>query len=441
MVRDVTFLIDLLTLEARMQTQPNVLCVADASGKRAVQRCDFLAHPPFSDTPDGLFRSYLSPAYTATVKQVREWMEEAGMHCRIDAAGNLIGRYEGLTPNAPALLIGSHLDSVKNAGRYDGTLGVILGIEAVASFHAQQKRFPFAIEVIGFGDEEGSRFPVSMLTSRAVAGSLDTLPDVQDAQGTSIQQALLESGLDPAHYLEASYKSSQVLAYFEAHIEQGPVLESKDYAVGLVTSIAAQYRFKVTMKGMAGHAGTLPMHLRQDALAAAAEAISCIEKIAQSGPDDLVATVGQMSVKPGAPNIVPGWVEFSIDVRAGTENVRNKAAETITQVLHEISQKRGVEMELALQHDLSATPCNPQLSNVLAASIQAVTGKPAYKLVSGAGHDAMIMAALTPVCMLFIRCEKGISHNPAEAVQDEDVETALRVMCDFIQNIPSEKAA
>ena len=180
-----------------MQILPNVLRVADASGKRAVQRCDFLAHPPFSDIPDGLFRSYLSPAYTATVKQVREWMEDAGMHCRIDAAGNLIGRYEGLAPNAPALLIGSHLDSVKNAGKYDGTLGVILGIEAVASFHAQQKRFPFAIEVIGFGDEEGSRFPVSMLTSRAVAGSLDALPDVQDAQGTSIQQALQESGLGP----------------------------------------------------------------------------------------------------------------------------------------------------------------------------------------------------------------------------------------------------
>ncbi|ASL40192.1 MULTISPECIES: allantoate amidohydrolase [Acetobacter] len=440
MAQEVTFFIDLLTLEACMQILPNVPCVADASGKRTVQRCDFLGHIPFSDTSEGLFRSYLSPAYMASVKQVRTWMEEAGMHCRIDAAGNLIGRYEALTPNAPALLIGSHLDSVKNAGKYDGTLGVILGIEAIARFHAQQKRFPFAIEIIGFGDEEGSRFPVSMLTSRAVAGSLDTLPDVQDTQGTSIQQALQERGLDPACYLEAAYKPSQVLAYFEAHIEQGPVLESTGHAVGLVTSIAAQYRFKVTMKGMAGHAGTLPMHLRQDALAAAAEAICCIEKIAQSGPNDLVATVGQMSVKPGAPNIVPGWVEFSIDVRAGTEDVRNKAAETLTHALQEISQKRGVEMQLALQHDLSATQCNPQLSNILAASIQTVTGQPAYPLVSGAGHDAMIMAALAPVCMLFIRCEKGISHNPAEAVQDQDVETALRVMCDFIQNIPSEKA-
>ncbi|MFS8367697.1 allantoate amidohydrolase [Acetobacter oryzifermentans] len=440
MAQEVTFFIDLLTLEACMQILPNVPCVADASGKRAVQRCDFLGHIPFSDTSEGLFRSYLSPAYMASVKQVRTWMEEAGMHCRIDAAGNLIGRYEALTPNAPALLIGSHLDSVKNAGKYDGTLGVILGIETIARFHAQQKRFPFAIEIIGFGDEEGSRFPVSMLTSRAVAGSLDTLPNVQDTQGTSIQQALQERGLDPACYLEAAYKPSQILAYFEAHIEQGPVLESTGHAVGLVTSIAAQYRFKVTMKGMAGHAGTLPMHLRQDALAAAAEAICCIEKIAQSGPNDLVATVGQMSVKPGAPNIVPGWVEFSIDVRAGTEDVRNTAAETLTHALQEISQKRGVEMQLTLQHDLSATQCNPQLSNILAASIHTVTGQTAYPLVSGAGHDAMIMAALAPVCMLFIRCEKGISHNPAEAVQDQDVETALRVMCDFIQNIPSEKA-
>ncbi|GBR53917.1 allantoate amidohydrolase [Acetobacter pomorum DSM 11825] len=440
MAKDVTFFIDCPTLEARMQTLPNVPSVADASGKRAVQRCDLLGPPPFSDMPHGLFRAYLSPAYKATVKQVRTWMEEAGMHCRIDAAGNLIGRYEGLVPDAPALLIGSHLDSVKNAGKYDGMLGVILGIEAVAYFHAQKKRFPFAIEVIGFGDEEGSRFPVSMLTSRAVAGSLDKLPTIEDEKGTSIQQALQENGLDPAQYLEAAYKPSQVLAYFEAHIEQGPVLESLHHAVGLVTSIAAQYRFQVVMKGMAGHAGTLPMHLRQDALAAAAEAISCIEKIAQSGPDDLVATVGQMRVKPGAPNIVPGWVEFSIDVRAGTESVRNAAAEKITHALQEISQKRDVDMTLTLQHDLSASPCNPQLGAILAASIQTVTGQPAYSLVSGAGHDAMIMAALAPVCMLFIRCERGISHNPAEAVQDEDVETALRVMCDFIQNIPSEKS-
>lgn len=426
---------------SQMPPSPTGQPEATATDSRPVNRCDQLGAHPFSDTQDGLFRAYLSDAYVATCKQVAAWMHEAGMTSRTDAAGNLIGRYEGQKPGAPALLIGSHLDSVRNAGRYDGTLGVMLGIEVVAHFAERGERLPFALEVIGFGDEEGSRFPTSMLTSRAVAGTLDALPlSTVDASGATLHDVLLRSGLDPARYLEAAYKPQQVLAYLEAHIEQGPVLEAANMSVGVVTAIAAQYRFKVTMSGVAGHAGTMPMSLRKDALAAAAEAIVAIERIGASGPADLVATVGQLHVGPGASNVVPGQTTFSLDIRAGTAPVRNRAATQICDALQTIADNRNVGLSLELQNDLPATPCNPELTERLAASVTHITGQAAHRLVSGAGHDAMVMAALTPVCMLFLRCEKGISHNPAEAVRHDDVHTAQQVMVDFIRSLAASPA-
>nr|WP_194301116.1 allantoate amidohydrolase [Acetobacter lambici] len=414
---------------------------ATRADSRPVNRCDHLGAHPFSDTQDGLFRAYLSDAYAATCKQVAQWMHEAGMTTRTDGAGNLIGRYEGQTPGAPALLIGSHLDTVRNAGRYDGTLGVMLGIEVVAHFAAHGERLPFAIEVIGFGDEEGSRFPASMLTSRAVAGTLDALPlDAVDANGATLHEVLHKNGLDPTRYLEAAYRPEQVVAYMEAHIEQGPVLEAANLSVGVVSAIAAQYRFKVSIQGVAGHAGTMPMSLRKDALAAAAEAMVAIERIGAAGPTDLVATVGQLHVGPGASNVVPGQTTFSLDIRAGTELVRDQAAAEICETLQTIADKRGVGLSIELQNDLPATPCNPDLTTQLAASVTHMTGQAARKLVSGAGHDAMVMAALTPVCMLFLRCHQGISHNPAEAVRHDDVHTALLVMLDFIRTFATTTA-
>ena len=408
---------------------------------RPVNRCDQLGAHPFSDTQDGLFRAYLSAAYTATCKQVAQWMHEAGMTTRTDAAGNLIGRYEGQTPGAPALLIGSHLDTVRNAGRYDGTLGVMLGIEVVAHFAARGERLPFALEVIGFGDEEGSRFPASMLTSRAVAGTLEALPlGAVDASGATLHEVLLHSGLDPARYLEAAYRPEQVVAYLEAHIEQGPVLEAANLGVGVVTAIAAQYRFKVSLRGVAGHAGTMPMSLRKDALAAAAQAMVAIEHIAAQGPADLVATVGQLHVGPGASNVVPGQTTFSLDIRAGTAQVRDQATTRICEALQNIAAARCVGLDIELQNDLPATPCNPELTARLASSVTHVTGQAAHSLVSGAGHDAMVMAALTPVCMLFLRCHEGISHNPAEAVRHDDVHTAELVMLDFIRALAASAA-
>ena len=409
---------------------------------RPVSRCDHLGAHPFSDTQDGLFRAYLSDAHKNTCEQVARWMHDAGMTSRMDAAGNLIGRYEGQTPGAPALLIGSHLDTVRNAGRYDGTLGVMLGIEVVAHLAEQGERLPFAIEVIGFGDEEGSRFPVSMLTSRAVAGTLDALPlSAVDASGATLGDVLRHAGLDPARYREAAYTPEQVVAYLEAHIEQGPVLEAADMSVGVVTAIAAQYRFKVSILGVAGHAGTMPMSLRKDALAAAAQALVEIERIAARGPADLVATVGQLQVGPGASNVVPGQVTFSLDIRAGTAQVRDQATAQIRTALHALANTRGVALGIELQNDLAPTPCDPELTERLAASVTHVTGQTAHRLVSGAGHDAMVMAALTPVCMLFLRCHKGISHNPAEAVRHDDAHTALLVMLDFIQALAATPAS
>lgn len=408
---------------------------------RPVNRCDHLGAHPFSDTQDGLFRAYLSDAHAATCAQVAQWMHAADMTTRTDPAGNLIGRYEGQTPGAPALLIGSHLDTVRNAGRYDGTLGVMLGIEVVAHLAERGERLPFAIEVIGFGDEEGSRFPASMLTSRAVAGTLDSLPlEAVDSTGTTLHKVLLHNGLDPARYREAAYRPEQVVAYLEAHIEQGPVLEAADMGVGVVSAIAAQYRFRVSMQGVAGHAGTMPMSLRKDALAAAAEAMVEIERIAASGPPDLVATVGQLHVGPGASNVVPGQTTFSLDIRAGTADVRNAATASICTALHAIADKRGIGLHIERQNDLPATPCNTDLTTRLATSVTTITGQAAHRLVSGAGHDAMVMAALAPVCMLFIRCHQGISHNPAEAVRHDDVHTALLVMLDFVRTLATTPA-
>ncbi|MBY4640235.1 allantoate amidohydrolase [Gluconacetobacter entanii] len=403
------------------------------SGQRAVARCDLLGRAPYSDDTDGLFRPYLGAGYRATLDRIAGWMDEAGMSVRVDAVGNVVGRYEGTVPDAPSLLIGSHVDSVRNGGRYDGMLGVILGVEVVAGFARAGRRFPFAIEVIGFGDEEGSRFPAAMLTSRTVAGVRDGFDlSMADRDGITLAEALAEFGLDLATIDEARIAPDRVLAYVEAHIEQGPVLEAEGRAVGVVSAIAAQHRYRVTMQGMAGHAGTIAMHLRRDALAAAAEAIGTVERVGNAGPADLVATVGRLEVQPGAANVVPGDVMFTIDVRAGTNAVRDAAARAIIDEIRQIAARRDITLDVTLQQDLDATPCDPRLTVLMEQAVADVTGTPARVLVSGAGHDAMVMAHRVPVSMLFIRCEKGISHNPAEAVTAADVEVALRALTDFV---------
>ncbi|MBP3975125.1 allantoate amidohydrolase [Pseudoxanthomonas spadix] len=407
-----------------------------AAGQRAIARCDALGVAPYSDSQTGLYRAWLTPAHRAAQDKVAQWMGQAGMATRIDAASNLVGRYQGNMPHAPALLIGSHLDSVRDAGRYDGPLGIMLGIECVAALQASGARLPFAIEVIAFGDEEGSRFPASMFTSRAVAGTLsaDALDGIVDAAGVSVAEALRGWQLDPARITEAARRPEQVIGYLEAHIEQGPVLEAEGLALGVVTGIAAQLRFEVTVTGRAGHAGTSPMPLRADALAAAAECVLAVEAIARADDSDLVATVGRLQVLPGATNVVPGQVPFSLDVRAGDDATRDAGAAQILGRFQAIAAARGVQVQAIQVQDLAASPCDVHFIALLEQAVAAQDIAP-YRLVSGAGHDAMVMRALCPTAMLFVRCDGGISHNPAERAHAADAGVAVAAMLDFIERL------
>ena len=397
-------------------------------GSRAVRRCEALGAAPFSDMEGGLYRAWLTPAYRAAREQLAAWMVEAGMTPHTDAAANLIGRYPG-TADLPPLIIASHLDSVRDGGFYDGPLGIMLGVECVAALSASGRHMPFPIEVIAFGDEEGSRFPAAMLTSKAVARVLGEVPDMADPAGVTLAQALAEYGLSPDGLVQAKHPGA--LAYLEAHIEQGPVLEAEGLALGVVTGIAAQLRYGVVVKGLAGHAGTSSMPLRRDALTGAAEMVLAVESIARGYASDLVATVGRIEALPGAANVIAGEVRFTIDVRSGDAGRRNRAAEDILDALDAIAQARGLDFAFDLIHDLPASPCDARLMDLLEEAL-VENGHRAHRLVSGAGHDAMVMAQLCPTAMLFIRCRDGISHNPAEHVEPADVEAALAVMLGFI---------
>lgn len=421
-----------------------------SGGERAVARCDELARPPYSAEPDMLFRAYLTPAHGAALGKLAEWMHEAGMTVRLDGAANLIGRYEGWR-DGPPLIIGSHIDSVRDGGSYDGPLGIMLGIEAVAALSDAGKRPPFPIEVYAFGDEEGSRFPASMITSRAVAGTLGARElELADRDGVTIDAALRHAseswhlvkeraafGETPAFAGVTGYASARhgpALAYLEAHIEQGPVLEAEGLAVGVVTGIASQLRYQVSVAGTAGHAGTTIMALRRDALTAAAQMVLTAERVAQDAASDVVATVGRMIVSPGAPNVIPGHVSFTLDVRSLDPARRDAAARAILDECDRIAGCREVTLAVEQVNDFAASPCDPKLMDLLSAAL-AAAGQREYRLPSGAGHDAMNMAALCPTAMLFLRCKGGISHNPAEHVDSADAEIALEVMLGFIERL------
>lgn len=410
-------------------------------GARAKARCDQLGVAPYSEVDGQLTRRFLTAAHEAALAAVGGWMLEAGMSVRRDAAANLIGRYEGEQPGAKALIIGSHIDSVRNGGRYDGPLGIMLGIDVVEALNRAGRRLPFAIEVVAFGDEEGSRFPASMSCSRAIAGTLDASAlEMRDADGVSVAEALKAFGGDPDAIASAARKPEHVLAFLEAHIEQGPVLEAEGLALGVVTAIAAQKRLMVRIEGTAGHAGTTPMNLRKDPGPAAAEAILALERICRAGTDGLVGTVGRMTALPGAFNVIPGAIEFSMDIRAETSATRDEAVMTIGAEIHAIAAKRGLSATVTLMQALAESPCDPSLMDLLDEAL-ADLSLPARRLPSGAGHDAMVMANLCPVAMLFIRCEGGISHNPAEAVTEADCALAAQAMLLFIDKLERRERA
>ncbi len=398
-------------------------------GEIAVSRCGLFKRPPYSEAPDALTRRFLTPAHRAALDTLTGWMRAAGMAVRLDAAGTLTGRYEGTQPGK-TLLIGSHIDSVRDGGAYDGALGVMLGLGVVEELARQNRRLPFAIEVLAFGDEEGSRFHASMTGSRFCAGTLKEDPaGLTDEDGMTMGQAMRDFGLDPQALRETIRREDAVL-YFEPHIEQGPVLEAENLPVGIVTGIAAQTRLAVTLTGMANHAGTTPMHLRKDALAAAAEAILLVERIAaQAG---IVGTVGAISARPGVGNVIPGMCGFSVDLRAPLAKARDAAEQEFRAGLGAICARRGVGHEVAVVQQLAPCLCDETAQALLAEAIAGQGIRP-LRLASGAGHDAMSMAALCPVAMLFIRCRAGVSHNPAEHVSVADVDAAAAVMLGFLE--------
>ena len=396
-----------------------------------MRRCDALAC--LSELPGGLTRVYLSAEQRAANDLTLGWMRDAGMEARVDAIGNVVGRYDGERPGLPCLMLGSHLDTVRDAGKYDGMLGVVAAIECVASLSARGKRLPFAIEVIGFADEEGVRFGSTLLGSRAVAGTFkpEVLDNV-DANGVSMRAAMRESGLDPERIAQAGHRREDVLAYAELHIEQGPVLEAEGLAVGVVTAINGATRLAVEVEGFAGHAGTVPMNLRRDALAAAAECVLEIERRCSSVPE-LVGTVGKLETLPGALNVIPGKVRFTIDVRSPRDPERLAAVTEVVAEMQAIARRRNVVIKVTKTHEGGVAQCAPWLQEQIGAAIAAV-GLPVRRLPSGAGHDGMAMIDLADIGMLFVRCDKGISHNPAEAITAADAELGARVLLRFIEN-------
>ena len=398
-------------------------------GEAMMDRLAALAR--FTEEPGCLTRRYLSAAHKEAAAQVKTWMEKVGMTASIDAVGNVVGRYEGDRPHRPSLLIGSHIDTVRNAGWYDGNLGVLAAIACVDELARNGRRLPFAIEVFAFGDEEGGRFPTTLTGARAVAGTFDPATlDLTDEAGISLREALVAFGCDPSDAHKLGRAPGDVHAYIELHIEQSSVLEAEGLPVGVITAISGASHYAIRVDGVAGHAGTLPMLLRRDALAGAAEMIAAVEEIGR-GTSDVMATVGRIEALPGAANVVPGAATFTLDLRAPDDAVRTAAAAEIQARLREITERRGLGLEIDLTHDTPAAICAPWVMDQFDAAVARHGIRP-FRLPSGAGHDAMVFSALCPIGMLFLRCGAGISHNPAESITAEDTDIGIRILLDFI---------
>jgi len=399
---------------------------------RLMKQADVLAS--FSESKTALTRAYLTPEHRAAHDQLAQWMQEAGLETWEDSVGNQWGRKVSPNPTKPTLILGSHSDTVVNAGKYDGNLGVILAIEALAAL--REETFPFHIDVVAFADEEGVRFNTTLIGSSAVAGCFDpNWLDITDANGISMAQAMREFGLDPEKAGSDARISEETLGYLEAHIEQGPVLEAEDLPVGVVTGIAGAKRFQCEVTGMAGHAGTVPVNLRQDAMCGTAEMVIAIEKLAKEY--GVVATVGKCEIVSGAVNVIAGKVRFSIDIRSASQSALETATFEMFERLKEIAEERQLSFDYENIYKAKAVQCSSKLQQQWASVVEKVTDSTARFLPSGAGHDAMAIAELTEIGMLFIRCEKGISHNPKEQVIGSDVQVALECFIEMIQRFKS----
>jgi allantoate deiminase len=406
-------------------------------GKEILERCDELAL--HSEQPDRLTRTFLSHPMRGAQQLLGFWMRDAGLTVRIDALGNVIGRLEGASPKT--LMIGSHIDTVPNAGKYDGMLGVLTGIAMAKTILVSgpghtAHALPFSLEVIAFSEEEGVRFATPFLGSRAVVGTFTPdLLEKKDQQGIGLDQAIRDFGLDPDQIAQAAYRKQDLLGYLEVHIEQGPVLESLKLPLGAVEAIVGQTRVSLRIKGQASHAGTTPMHLRKDALTAASEMVLETERYAKA-TKGLVATVGVFEVAPGAGNVIPGEVRLSLDVRHANNKIRERAAAEILDFAWHVAQRRKLQFEIEMRLEQDAAPMDELWTDFLCDALEDTKHK-AHRLSSGAGHDAMILAPFTRTAMLFVRSPKGLSHHPDEAVLKTDVKAALEVALEFVRKLES----
>jgi len=409
-----------------------------ALGIRVMDLIEELAQ--YTDEPGRLTRLYLSKAHRATADATLRMMQTAGMAAHMDAVGNVVGRYEAATPGAPTLIIGSHLDSVVDAGRFDGPLGVVSGIVAVETLKARSVRLPFAVEVVAFGDEENVRFPTNLSTSYALAGRYNPAwLDSRDEHGVSLREALVAFGGNPDGIAELARNSRNIIGYLEVHIEQGPVLERENLPIGIVSAINGVSRARLRVTGEAGHAGTVPMPMRRDALAATAEMICAVERIGATRTDT-VATVGAATVRPNAVNVIPAQVDFTLDARSPDDVMRHTMVADIMTECEAIAVKRGVSLTVEPFMDSPATRMDADLSAALEEAARGLGVRP-LRLASGAGHDAVAMATLCPSAMLFVRCKDGISHNPAESITAEDAGIAVEALIRALTALGSRPAA
>ncbi len=400
--------------------------------QRAVAECQRIAS--MTEKPESITRRFLTPPACDVHAHLRARMEALNMTVYVDAVGNLRGIWQPEAMAGKRIMIGSHTDTVPDAGAYDGVLGVTLALELVAQ--ARVNRLPLAIEVIAFSDEEGVRFGVPFIGSRAVAGRFDSgLLGLKDADGITLESAIRNFGLNPAQIGQAAI-DEDVLGFFEIHIEQGPVLETEGLSVAAVTGIVGQSRLSIEFAGQANHAGTTPMHLRRDALAGAVEWIALVETMAKRS-EDLVATVGKIAVAPNAANVIAGTTMMTLDVRHPHDATRLRAVESLLEMANTIAGRRELAIQVVRQMDQPAVTMDERLTSILTASMEAL-GYPLKQMFSGAGHDAMVMAGRVPTAMLFLGSPGGISHNPAEAVREQDVEAALQVGWKFLERLTGE---
>lgn len=391
----------------------------------------------FTEDAPQITRTYLSKEHKQAGEYLIGLMRDAGMTADFDPLGNIVGRYDAGVPFAPVVMTGSHQDSVRNAGKYDGLFGILSPIACVKELNRQGKRLPYTLEIVGFGDEEGVRFPATLIGSKAMAGKFDPAwLESTDSDSITMRQAIKDFGGDADQWKTLDRRNEQhgeVVAFVESHIEQGPVLLNEGLAVGVVTAIAGATRMRLNVTGLAGHAGTVPMGARQDALAAAAEMILFVERFCTDNAG-LVGTVGKLSVKPGAINVIPQDVEFTIDVRSGDDATRAVALNAFATELPAIAKRRNVTLAIETLYDAGAAPCDPVLQKQFESAIAAQGIKPRY-LPSGAGHDAMVFPVVAPMAMLFVRCgNNGISHHPDETMTAEDAEIATNVLLHFFEH-------